>query len=184
MKSYYAMKAVIRYYGAPLKQKWPDAPHVAFANLRLDEASLRMFTKRYGPLHDPEPDLDVAIDMQRALRSAWEHDETAILGLERTVMQHGLRPWFGITKTLRDLMDDPTPSDALTLWAKDMGMLVRMAFLMDLKQHRTKVCWSPDCPTPYFVQRRKGQGYCSQKCAVLVAVHNFRKRQRTKKGKK
>lgn len=39
-----------------------------------------------------------------------------------------------------------------------------------------RMCENPDCPTPYFLEARKGQKYCSHKCAVLINVRRFRAR--------
>lgn len=40
-----------------------------------------------------------------------------------------------------------------------------------------KICANPDCPHPYFLQKRKGQIYCSHPCAVLINVRRFRERE-------
>jgi hypothetical protein len=203
VKSYYATEAVIRYYGPGFERNWPDAPHVAFANLQLNDAVLRMFTKQYGPLYVPPkrsraeevviarskdplgtalllsrlfvPELGRAQKMQELLRQSWRGDGFAIVELEHELMKQGLRPWFGATEKALDLRD--APDDALTLLADDIWSLVRIAFLMDYKIGRAKVCANPDCPTPYFAESRKGQGFCSHKCAVLINVRRFRERQ-------
>src|ERR1700741_1890350 len=186
-KSYYATKAVIRYYVPGCERKWPDAPHVAFANLQLDDGSLGIFTKRYGPLYTPpkwsraekavietgkDPlgtamllsrssasELSRALKLQKLLRQSWRKDRLAIVELEHDLMRQGLKPWFGVTEETLQLKD--APSDALTLWADDMWTVVRAAFLMDYKIGRIKICGNPDCVTPYFVEGRKGQGFCS-----------------------
>jgi hypothetical protein len=207
MKSYYATEAVIRYYGPGFERRWPDAPHVAFANLQLDDSALGMFTKRYGPLYIPQrsraekvvigesrdplhtalvlvtafvPDLNRALGMQGLLRHAWRGERFAIVELEHELMQKGLRPWFGVTDQILELKD--SPHDSLTLWADDIWTVVRAAFLMDYKVGRAKVCTNPDCPTPYFVESRKGQEFCSHKCAVLINVRRFRERQNKSKS--
>jgi hypothetical protein len=208
VKSYYATNAVIRYYGPGFERKWLDAPHIALANLQLDEASLKMFTQRYGPLYahpkrsraeeilvaeseDPlgtalavnrlsVPDLGRAQKMQELLRSAWRGERFAIVELEHDLMQKGLRPWFGVTEQVLGLKD--APRDALTLWADDIWTVVRIAFLMDCKIGRAKVCANRDCPTPYFVESRKGQEFCTHKCAVLINVRRFRERQNKSKA--
>ena len=202
-KSYYATKAVIRYYGPGFERKWPDAPHVAFANLSLDDTTLKMFTQRYGPLYTPlkwsraeeilmseskdpfgtasalarifTPDLGRAKEMQELLRRAWRGERSAIVELEHDLMQKGLHPWFGVTEKVLGLKDAPT--DALTLFADDIWTLVRIAFLLDYKGGRAKTCANPDCPTPWFVESRKGQEFCTHKCAVLINVRRFRERQ-------
>jgi hypothetical protein len=207
MKSYYATDAVIRYYGPGFERRWPDAAHVAFANLQLDDGSLGMFTRRYGPLYVPPrsraeeaviatskdklstalqlvlsfvPDLARARNMQTFLVKAWRGDKGAIVKLEHELMRQGLRPWFGVTEQVLELKD--TPRDALTLWADDIWTVVRIAFLMDYKVGRAKICANPDCPTPYFVENRKGQEFCTHKCAVLINVRRFRERQSESKS--
>jgi len=202
VKTYYATQAVIRYYGPGFERRWPDSPHVLLANRQMNHAVLKMFTKVYGPLYVPRrilaedlvirkskdplgtalqlartfvPDLNRAIEMQKLLRRAWKGDQFAIVELEHGLMQNGLRPWFGVTDKVLGLKD--APNDALTLWADDIWTVVRIAFLMDYKLRRAKVCSNPDCQTPYFVESRKGQEFCCHKCAVLINVRRFRERQ-------
>lgn len=217
MKVYYATSTVIRYYVEGVQPKWPDPPHVAFANLELGEASLKMFAQRYGPLYVPKgtsgeghtladliarsgvpaaapalarrfkPDRNRALALQKLLQAAWRGDRSVIVMMESDLNRKGLRPSFGITGKLGGLKE---PSNALTLWADDIWTLLRVAFLMDYKQGRAKICANPDGPTPYFVENRKGQEFCEHKYAVLINVRRFREREEqarkrtTKKGRR
>lgn len=213
MKAYYATQAVIRYYGAGIEPNWPDAPHVALANLRLERAALKMFTRRYGPLAAPpekwsladklklaiakkrgdDPlwtvavprsrfhiaDLERVTEMQRLLRNAWRNDSDAIVKIEPGM---SATLWFGVTERRLGLKD--APADALTIFVDDFWHFIRAAFLIDYKAGRTAVCKNPDCPAPYFLRSRKGQEFCTHKCAVLINVRRFRELQRKASGTK
>lgn len=50
-----------------------------------------------------------------------------------------------------------------------------------LKRQKIKICENPDCPSPQFAQQRRGQKYCTHKCAVLMNVRRFRARLSNKK---
>jgi CGNR zinc finger len=196
VKTYYALSGTLRYYGPGFEKRWPDAPHRAFANLHLDVAALGMFTQRYGHLYFPGewpkpnaeaiaasderlgtalrmlfsfvPDLQQAKNMQKLLVRAWCADQGAIADIEKDIK---VFPLFGATERAFGLNDPP---DGFALYAEDMWNFVRAAFLLDYKNGRAKVCKNPDCPAPYFLQSRKGQEFCSHKCAVLVNVRRFR----------
>ena len=60
---YYETRAVIRYRGTS-EQNWPEPPHQALANFQLDDATVRLFTRRYGPLYTMPSNLE-AIDGKR-----------------------------------------------------------------------------------------------------------------------
>jgi PAS domain-containing protein len=55
-----------------------------------------------------------------------------------------------------------------------VGSVFRSLFLRDCGAKKTRVCVNPDCPAPYFLQTRKGQKFCTHRCAVLVNVRRFR----------
>lgn len=200
MRAHYDIPATIRYYGLPpanvevvgtrLRAKnpglaleefdlrrWKEPPHVALANLRLDDlGALEAFTRRYGVVNwVTHPTLDplgqrvsdgtggiTAADVGRFrdyLRKAWAGDRYAV---DQMLVD--------ITATVRV----GVPSAGLDLVIEDLWTLTRLMFLRDWRAGRTKVCASPDCPAPFFVAVRKSHKFCSHPCAVLVNVRRFR----------
>lgn len=193
MKVYYEIETAIRYYkpAYPARQiagglwskdgqdelvdvrRWKDPPHVAFANLLLSHDRARLvFTRRYGLIRDVRQGGTVNFrgpavmgKFQDYLRRAWRGDQKVIGQIQE-----------GLILKIRVVPHD------LEIETHDLWSLVLLLFQRDHLAGRTAVCASPDCPAPYFVTRRKGQKFCSQKCAVLVSVHRFRAR--TGQGRK
>jgi hypothetical protein len=115
-------------------------------------------------------------DKQRLLRKAWTKDPSALKVL-----------WLG--GAMADLVDAREPTSkirvqpvatriGIDLFAEDMWSFIRIAFLRDSLFGRTRVCSNTDCPAPYFLEARRGQSYCTHKCAVLMNVRRFRERKR------
>jgi hypothetical protein len=214
VKSYYATQALIRYYGAlpgdvewgeryvagavPLNVRalasapfppsdtpidlgrWRELPHIFLANLSLNYADLGPayeFTKRYGYLagHIDHVKCKFFVDipkiagMQDLIRKAWAGDETSIGDLERDLSSE---------------MQLSVRAREIEISVSDLWTLIRVLFLQDRGAKKTKVCASSDCPTPYFLESRKGQKYCSHKCAVLINVRRFRDRQELGKSRR
>jgi len=155
--------------------RWKDPPHVALANLRLDPAAALRFTRIYGvlSLHYKGEATSVSVgDVFRFrdyLQRAWQHDEIFL-----------------------KMLNDPHPTEA-RLWVRPAGMeiviedlwtLIRVLFSRDSWAGRAKKCTSPDCPAPFFLAVRKGQKFCSQRCAVLVNVRRFREREAIEAARK
>lgn len=192
MNAYYALKATLRYYMAGTKKTWPDPPHVFFANLELTPESLRKFEKTYGPMRtwetkqrvaneervvssDPMTD---AQERQWILRMAWCGDTEALLsmGIGNTVgyvpdvepARGPIRIVPGVTK------------DGIDLYALGMWSFIRIAFLHDFFEGKIGLCANSEhgCPAPYFLIPRKGQEYCTHKCAVQMNVRRFREREK------
>jgi hypothetical protein len=144
-----------------------EPAHEALANLVLDSGSLYTFTKRWGFLAGKvdqasgrfrtQPE-DISA-YQELLRKAWSGESAAIKTLAKDIEAR--------------LDVGPTGVDVAVL---ELWNLTRLLFLRDHAARKTKVCQNPDCLSPYFLQRRKGQKFCSHKCAVLMNVRRFRRR--------
>lgn len=171
--------------------KWKHPPHEYLAGMELTDWNVervRAFTLEYGPLaprHDWsrkltreiqtsadaerfEPGDPVWVDvaqfvaLQGLLRDAWHGDKAAVELL---------------TTGLADDIDLELRPNGIELAVRDLWTLIRILFLQDYASGNTKVCPNPDCRgMPCFLGGRKGQTYCSHKCAVLISVHRFRER--------
>lgn len=183
MVTYYAQNIEVRYYNAKGAK---EPAHVVLANLELTEKTLEYFKKRFGSL---EPimrlsggaivpsELESARMKQGVLRSAWRSEPSGLREMFRT-----LQPFVQIEKGKLLLVPE-------TLW-----QFIRLSFALDVVNGKAAVCANPDCPAPYFLRTRKGQQFCSHKCAVLINVRRFReyakvgrevvKKQKAKKRKK
>lgn len=185
MGSHYAVIAPIRYYRATYHVKgrgdslwaeqepggpqafdlrrWKEPPHVAFANLPSDLRAALAFTRRYGVISNQYGGGVWQVrpsDLMRFgnyLRQAWKGDEKA---LHQMLVDIRTR-----------LLIEP---DAVRVEVSDLWTLVRLLFLQDKLAKRARVCGNPDCVTPYFLRRRKGQENCSLKCTNLLSVRRFR----------
>jgi hypothetical protein len=198
MGSHYAVTGAIRYYippprrvalqgallaaaGAPASRRdvdylfrWKEPPHVELANLRDDSESALRFTRIYGALSsDYKGEQGITIPViqvltfRDCLRGAWSGEyESLSLILDEAKIVTRMSP-AGM---------DLVPAD---LWT-----LIRVIFARDFWDKRAKKCENPDCPAPYFLAVRKGQKFCSQKCAVLINVRHFREREARRTAKK
>jgi hypothetical protein len=147
--------------------KRKEPVHEALTNMALGLDSLYAFTRMWGFL-----DADIAADgrwvtrprhikrFQELLRRAWKGEEKAIRRMETKLAARVDVSASGIDIAVIDLWN-----------------LVRLLFLRDYRAGRTKMCANPDCSSPYFLQQRQGQRYCTHKCAVLVNVRRFRERE-------
>jgi hypothetical protein len=148
---------------------WKEPPHVALANLRDDPASVLRFTRAYGvlsPRYKGGPMSFPLRDVFRArdeLRLAWEG--------RNKMFFWWLESYAGLPAELR------ARRSGLEIVVTDFRTLVMLMFAHDFWDERVKKCANPDCPAPYFLAVRKGQKFCSQKCAVLINVHRFRQRE-------
>lgn len=168
------------------------APHVAFANLagfskfwaeyRKDPAQviepkeLEGFIQTHGVLRAKVKegdrfhiDSDVVSEAQHVLRKAWRGDTAAIKQLESEALD--FRAHLSVQ------------AGGIELVTTDLWTYMRFLFLHDLATGRARQCERQHCATPFFVQKRKGQRYCSIECGTLVAVRNFRDRAARKKRK-
>jgi hypothetical protein len=151
-----------------------EPAHEALANLSPDLDSLYAFTKRWGFLAGG---IDIAtgeavirlqqvVPRQTLLRQAWRGDKEAAKQVASAV------------KARLDV-----GAKGIDIAVVDLWNFVRLLFLRDYSAGKTKVCGNPDCVSRYFLEQRKGQQYCSHKCAVLMNVRRFRQRQTTRHQK-
>ena len=153
----------------PLR-RWPDPPHVALVNLDLARDALHSvyrFTKLYGFLGG-QVDRATGVfavtshnlaALQERLREAWRGN-VAALGNMDNALYAGLKLAKGARK----------PEIAV----RDLQALISVLVLRDFAARNLKLCASHGCAAPFFVQTRKGQKYCSHRCAVRINVRRFR----------
>jgi hypothetical protein len=150
------------------------------------------FTKIYGQLFrggELALDRDAALieECQDVLRKAWAKDPDA---LGRLVEGEPERPTgrkisFGSSNLPAYHSSEQfhlliTPA-GLEIEADDIWSFTRLAFLRDYNLEKTQICANPQCKTPYFLQSKRGQIYCSHRCAVAANVRRFRE-ERDKHG--
>lgn len=156
--------------------RWKDPPHVALANLRDDPTAALRFTRTYGVMslrYKGEPMSFPLRDMFRSrdeLRLAWEEPKA-------TMFFWWLESYAGLPATLH------VRRSGLETEVADLRTLIHVMFSRDYWDGRVKKCANPGCPAPYFLTVRRGQKYCSQQCAVLINVRQFRARQAGLKSK-
>ena len=145
-----------------------EPAHVAFANMNLDLDSLHAFGRKWGFVAgDVDPETGRWITrprdvgpFHRLLQRAWRGEPGALKA---------------IAKNLKSRVDVST--SGIDIAIVDLMSLIRLMFLRDYAAGRAKVCENPACLSPYFLQQRKGQQYCTHQCAVLINVRRFRQRQ-------
>ena len=195
MGSHYAITSTIRYYKmatavevlpgrsprlrlepcpnsqAPFDvSRWKDTPHVALANLRDEPEAVLRFTRTYGVLGGAKSgtvSVRQLLQFRDNLRAAWDGSWT--------------ENFFALAITHPALVAQPT---GMVIAVADPWTLVQVLFAQDWTEKRIKKCENPDChEVSYFCAVRKGQKFCSQKCAVLINVRQFRAREADLKGK-
>jgi hypothetical protein len=161
-------------------KRWPNAPHVAFANLDLlNLETLKMFTRVYGPatsdmtkipgLGKPfKVDRDMVGYMRERVRRAWSERDAKRLWLFDNVEFYDLLPLTLAGKTLQ-----LAPADVFTY--------LRLLLTRDISEGRARICKNPDCPNPYFITRRRDQKFCEWKCANLITQRKYQERKRQKR---
>jgi len=112
---------------------------------------------------------------QEILRRAWHRDNTALqqMGIGLSGARNA-EPTYGAIR-IHPLV---TPT-GIDLYAGDMWSFIRVAFMRDFFLGRTRICANNayECPSPYFLETRKGQTFCCHKCAVQMNVRRFRERE-------
>jgi hypothetical protein len=145
-----------------------EAVHEALANMALGVNSLYVFTKRWGFL---DGDLDTKSGL---LQTRPQHVEQF-----QNLLQ---RAWRGQGDAISEIAKDVVAridigSTGIDIAVVDLRNLVRLLFMRDHVAGRTKICANDDCRSPYFIQQRRGQKYCTHKCAVLINVRRFREQE-------
>ena len=150
---------------------WKEPPHVALANLRADltdSGPVRKFTKEYGYLAGIESagswrvDLVGLVDFQNQVRDAWRGNAYAL--------QLGLRGASDVFFSVGPKQNE--------LSIGSLRTLIEVVTLQDCAGERLGLCANTDCPAPFFLKVRKGQNFCSHRCAVLINVRRFREREK------
>lgn len=169
------------------QNSWRGAPpHVELANLLvLDEGAVKKFVSKHGVLRA------TALPKTRTGGFLNAEEQMQLLGVfghlsEFEKAQKLLRSaWRGDISPLKSEIKDGFELLSFDLLrqrevlfeTEDLWKFIVFLFLLDYKRGKTGVCSSPDCPAPYFLRSRKGQGFCSHACAVLINVRRFRERQ-------
>lgn len=114
-------------------------------------------------------DVRIEKDIQELLRRAWHEEALAIEALQYGVSHHAQQETYGPleVKVVGGVA-------GVELYARDLWSFIRVAFLADHSACKTRVCENSDCPAPYYLAARRGQKFCSHKCAVLINVRRFR----------
>ncbi len=135
--------------------------------MALDSGSLYAFTKQWGFLAG---DVDVA---SGSFRTRPHHIQKY-----QDLLRRG---WRGEGNPIKDMAKDivariEVGRTGIEIGVVDLWSLVRLLFVRDYVAGETRICARDDCPTPYFLLKRRGQKYCTHDCAVVVNVRRFRAR--------
>jgi hypothetical protein len=174
--------------------RWKEPPHIVLANLTspIPEA-IQAFIRRYGPLAGRSTHLMVVngaqqfyenvakfIAFQKLLQEAWMGNDEAVkkigdrIAVKRDRYDPKLKQWVGGKSKIWLSASGQSIEAHLT----ELEPFICLLFLRDYAKGDTGVCTNPDCPAPYFLRERKGQQFCTHKCAVLINVRRFRAAQK------
>lgn len=198
MTSYYDVEMALRYYGhlpesiqieeskrsvcGELGQKlidprrWKELPHECLANVHrnhegvCDPHGIEAFLRKYGPLmgrtgvttSDFSENWSNFTYYQEILRRAWKNDSESLEDVKAQL-------------EVLDVAKAKMESGRFVLETINLWTYLCFFFMRDFSAGKAKVCESPDCPTPYFIEQRRGQKYCSHVCAVRENVRRFRR---------
>jgi hypothetical protein len=149
---------------------WKEPPHVVFANLQIDRRDLGpvvKFTREYGQVVGTQDGgvyrvhLRAVAEFQSLVRRAWQGDAD---DLQTILRSSDVR--FSIGPKEKELSIGTLPS------------LIAAFTLQDCSQAKLGECANPECPAPFFLKVRRGQNFCSHRCAVLINVRRFREREK------
>lgn len=180
-------------YKEPDQREWQEPPHLAFANLRVeDPQSAEAFIRRYGPLYEGSVRLhpsanDEPIEStheftvetaaletsQNELRAAWEGDPNFLVIMEAQVEENmpvDVRVEGGTGEVL--------------LKPNNLQALISFLFLRDYYAGKIGVCGNPDCPARYFRKKRRNQKFCEAGPCVEYAQRQYSLQWWHREGKK
>ena len=170
-------------------RKWKEPPHLFLANLPVnpstgiaDLKALEKFTRTYGLLRSVDDpfihskdwivDPTISFAQRDRLRQAWQGkpEWLASLRAETGDLDFRVAANFHFDR------------DGIELRVRDLWHLILLLFQYDYTTGRARVCAIKDCPrTPFFLQARKGQQFCSHECAILETVRRLRARGKGRK---
>ncbi len=160
--------------------RWPDAPHVALANLRDEPVAVLRFIRTYGVLALHYKGESIVLPVQDVLN---HRDELRVMWEGKTSSPLLTAMDTETTLLIGPLIAQANSNAGIQIQVKNLGTLTGLLFTQDYSEGRLKKCENPDCPAPYFRAVRKGQKFCSQKCGVLINVRHFREREAARKAK-
>jgi hypothetical protein len=163
------------------QDQWPEPPHLAFANLRVeDPLAAEAFIKRYGLLYNTGKSLldfsDRVLtrgepvqrrfslrksdlkEYQLILQSAWEGDSVHIVGLEFEVEEN----------TAADIS---VHYGYVQLRTENLFTFIAFLFLFDYQ--KLAICENQACPAPYFKKTRRTQKFCEAGPCVAHAQRQY-----------
>lgn len=164
---------------------WPlrDEGHPEL--LKFRDAQLRM-QRRYGELSD-QPGVIGHPFLREFLRKAWISSDTR----ERDWYLFELREIYNQMARRGKMSLRERQQDDLAVEVSDpryspppIGPLEAALFYFQRIGHRARYCLNKECSAPYFFATRKGQKYCSEKCALPAQQEAKRKWWHANRGKK
>jgi hypothetical protein len=165
------------------RDKWREPPHVALANLHInDPQSVMAFMGRYGVL-------------EGTFRTEEHQTKFEVQGSELWTTQETLRDaWKGESgeawNLLESLVEENVDADVIpacgfvTLRVRNLWTFVAFLFLMDSARGKLGICHNPDCPAPYFSKKRITQKFCEAGPCVAYAQRQYSLRYWNAEGKK
>jgi hypothetical protein len=98
-------------------------------------------------------------EAQNTVRLAW-HGDSNFLDLVKQSVRGG--EYHLVLPGDRD-------NDQVLVGTRELWRFTCFLFFVDYLRGKTKICANDrSCPTPYFIQQRKDQEYCSHSCAVIA----------------
>jgi hypothetical protein len=170
-----SLLAFDRTYGVLLAEHWEMAPEIMSILLKApnlnDEERQKWAAaslQKKWQISVTETDVQVALAMQSLLREAWKGERLAVELIQYGESRHAKQEALGPPR----LTVAPS-GKGITLHAKDLWSFIRVAFLLDSERRLMKVCTNPDCPTPYFLAKRKDQKYCERGDCTAFAQRQY-----------
>jgi hypothetical protein len=178
--------------GEENQDQWPEPPHLAFANLRVeDPRAAEAFIKRYGLLYGTgKSRLDFydrlvtrsapvrtrfqlrksdLVEYQLVLQSAWEGDSLHINSLEFQVEED-------------TAVDIDVRYGYVQLRTENLFTFISFLFLFDYQ--KLAICGNDACPAPYFKKKRTTQKFCEAGPCVAHAQRQYSLDWWNREGKK
>ena len=135
-----------------------------------DLKAVELFVRKYGVLWGRLNEMTYEYDesctgfssAQATLCRAWRQDKEAMEEVEVQV-EHALDARTSIKL------------GGVELTTENLWSFICVLFLRDYLAGKARICESPDCANPYFLEKRRGQKFCSHVCAVRENVRRFRR---------